>query len=132
MIERYCRKEMKKIWENENKFRVWLDIEIAASEANAELGVIPKEAFNDIKTKANFDLKRIDEIESQVHHDVIAFTTSVSSTLMVKGTLASELRTIFWPTRLMYSATIGSSTTLACFSTSAANCLPMAISFSSE
>jgi adenylosuccinate lyase len=78
MIERYCRKEMKKIWESENKFRVWLDIEIAACEANAELGVIPEEDFINIKTKANFDLKRIDEIESQVHHDVIAFTTSVA------------------------------------------------------
>jgi adenylosuccinate lyase len=69
---------MKKIWENENKFRIWLDVEIAATEANAELGTVPKEDAENIRTKANFDLKRIDEIEAQVHHDVIAFTTSVS------------------------------------------------------
>jgi adenylosuccinate lyase len=78
MIERYSRKAMKTIWENQNKFRIWLDIEIAASKANAELGVIPMADYQNIKDKADFDLARIDEIEAQVHHDVIAFTTSVS------------------------------------------------------
>jgi adenylosuccinate lyase len=78
MIERYCRPAMKKIWDNENKFRIWLDVEIAATEANAELGTVPKKDAENIRNKANFDLKRIDEIEAQVHHDVIAFTTSVS------------------------------------------------------
>lgn len=78
MIERYSRPQMKKIWENENKFRIWLDIEIAACEVNSELGIIPKEDLEIIKSKANFNIARIDEIESQVHHDVIAFLTSVA------------------------------------------------------
>jgi adenylosuccinate lyase len=78
MIDRYCRSKMKSIWDNENKFRIWLDIEIAACEVNAELGIIPADALKTIKDKANFNLSRIDEIESQVHHDVIAFLTSVS------------------------------------------------------
>lgn len=78
MIERYSRSEITKIWDLENKFRIWLDIEIAACEANAELGIIPKSDLAIIKEKANFDLKRIHEIEAEVHHDVIAFLTSVA------------------------------------------------------
>jgi adenylosuccinate lyase len=78
MIERYCRPDMKVIWESANKFRIWLDIEIAACEVNSELGTIPARDLALIKEKANFDLKRIDEIEAQVHHDVIAFLTSVA------------------------------------------------------
>ena len=78
MIERYSRKEIKKIWDNENKFRIWLDIEIAACEARAELGHISAADLAVIKEKANFSLERIDQIEAEVHHDVIAFLTSVS------------------------------------------------------
>ncbi|HNX59491.1 MAG TPA: adenylosuccinate lyase [Spirochaetota bacterium] len=78
MIERYCRPQMKKIWENENKYRLWLDIEIAACEVNAGLGIVPEEDLKIIKEKAAFSVARIDEIESQVHHDVIAFLTSVA------------------------------------------------------
>ena len=78
MIERYTRKEMGKIWEPENRFKKWLDVEIAACEAWAELGEIPKSAVKNIKEKADFDIKRIDEIEAVVKHDVIAFLTSVS------------------------------------------------------
>ncbi|MFH0976704.1 MAG: adenylosuccinate lyase [Spirochaetota bacterium] len=78
MIERYSRKEISNIWTLENKFRIWLDIEIAACEAQAELGIIPQEELKSIKDKASFDVKRIEEIENQVHHDVIAFLTSVS------------------------------------------------------
>lgn len=77
MIERYTRKEMAKIWEPENKFRIWLDIELAACEAFHKLGIIPKKSFENIKNKANFNIKRIDEIENIVKHDVIAFLTSV-------------------------------------------------------
>ncbi|MFC1483306.1 adenylosuccinate lyase [Candidatus Margulisiibacteriota bacterium] len=69
---------MKKIWENENKFNIWLKIEIAACEMNAKLGVIPKSAIPAIKKKAKFNIKRIDQIEKQVNHDVIAFLTSVA------------------------------------------------------
>lgn len=78
MIDRYTRAEIARIWELENKFRIWLEIEIAACEAQSELGIIPPEALATIKAKANFDLNRIEEIENQVHHDVIAFLTSVS------------------------------------------------------
>ncbi len=77
MIERYSRKEIAGIWELENKFRIWLDIEIAVCEAQAELGLIPEAELLEIKKKAGFDLDRIQEVESQVHHDVIAFLTSV-------------------------------------------------------
>lgn len=78
MIERYSRDEIARIWELENKFRIWLDIEIAVCEIYAERGIIPKEDFTVIKEKADFDLNRILEIENQVHHDVIAFLTAVN------------------------------------------------------
>lgn len=77
MITRYTRPEMQRIWADEHKFRIWLDIEILACEAQAELGVIPREAAKIIREKASFDVKRIDEIERQVKHDVIAFLTNV-------------------------------------------------------
>ncbi len=78
MIERYSRKEISRIWDPENKFRIWLDIEIAACEAHAESGIIPAEDLKIIKEKAAFSVERIDEIESRVHHDVIAFLTAVA------------------------------------------------------
>ena len=78
MIERYSRKQMARIWEPENRFRKWLDVEIAACEAWAVLGKIPKKSLDTIKKKAGFDIKRIDEIEKTVKHDVIAFLTSVA------------------------------------------------------
>jgi adenylosuccinate lyase len=68
---------MRKIWEDENKFRIWLEIELLACEAQAELGVIPREAVATIRRKAAFDVARIDEIEREVKHDVIAFLTNV-------------------------------------------------------
>ncbi|WP_298436948.1 adenylosuccinate lyase [Geobacter sp.] len=78
MIERYSRPEMSRIWEPRNRYQKWLDIEIYACEAHAELGNIPCEAVERIKSKANFDVERIDEIERTVKHDVIAFLTSVA------------------------------------------------------
>jgi len=78
MIERYTRKEMAQIWEPENRFRIWLEIETLACEAQAELGVIPKEVVPVIRAKGNFDIPRIDAIEAEVKHDVIAFLTSVA------------------------------------------------------
>jgi len=78
MIDRYSRKEISDIWTLENKFKIWLDIEIAACEANAQLGIIPQEDLKIIKEKAQFTVSRIEEIENQVHHDVIAFLTCVS------------------------------------------------------
>ena len=78
MIERYSREEMARIWAPENRYRKWLDIELYACEAHAEMGTIPREAVERIKTKASFDINRIDEIEKVVKHDVIAFLTSVA------------------------------------------------------
>jgi adenylosuccinate lyase len=65
------------IWEDENKFRIWLEIEILACEAQAQLGVIPAEAVDVIRAKAKFDVDRILQIENEVKHDVIAFLTNV-------------------------------------------------------
>lgn len=77
MIERYSREQMKKVWSDENRFQKWLDVEVALAEAQAEAGVIPNAAPKAFKS-AKIKLKRISEIEAQTHHDVIAFTTSVS------------------------------------------------------
>lgn len=78
MIDRYSREEMKKIWELNSKFQYYLDVELAVCKAYNKLGQIPNEALNDILSKANFSVNRIDEIEREVHHDVIAFLTNVN------------------------------------------------------
>ncbi len=78
MISRYTRPEMGQIWTEENKFQKWLDVEIAACEAQAELGRIPEEAVKTIRERARFEVNRIDEIEREVNHDVIAFLTNVA------------------------------------------------------
>jgi adenylosuccinate lyase len=97
MIERYTRKEMGRLWEPENRFQKWLDVEIAACEAWTELGKIPKKSLDVIKEKAGFDVKRIDEIEAVVRHDVIAFLTSVAekvgpeSRYVHKGLTSSDI-----------------------------------------
>ncbi len=78
MISRYSRPEMASIWEPENKFRIWLDIELAVCEAHARRGIVPAEEMEEIREKASFDLERIYEIENEVHHDVIAFLTAVA------------------------------------------------------
>jgi adenylosuccinate lyase len=77
MIDRYTRQVMGRIWTEENKFRIWLEIEILACEAQAALGVIPREAAAAIRQKARFSTSRISEIEREVKHDVIAFLTNV-------------------------------------------------------
>ncbi len=78
MIERYTREEMGRVWEDQNRYQKWLDVELAACEAWAKKGRIPKAALTRIQKKASFDVARIDEIEKTVKHDVIAFLTSVS------------------------------------------------------
>jgi adenylosuccinate lyase len=78
MIPRYSRPAMAAIWEPENRFAIWLKIEILACEAWAELGRVPREAVEEIKAKAGFDVARIDAIEREVKHDVIAFLTAVA------------------------------------------------------
>lgn len=97
MIPRYSRPEMARIWEPENKFQKWLDVEIAACEAWAELGEIPKKSLATIKKNAKFSIKRIDKIEAKVKHDVIAFLTSVAenvgpdSRYIHKGLTSSDI-----------------------------------------
>ena len=78
MIPRYSRPEMARIWEPETRFRIWLRIETYAAEAMAELGLIPKHAAEAVRKHGGFDIARIDEIEREVKHDVIAFLTSVA------------------------------------------------------
>ncbi|MGV1013652.1 MAG: adenylosuccinate lyase [Methyloceanibacter sp.] len=78
MIPRYSRPEMARLWEPETKFRIWLKIETYAAEAMAELGLIPKHAADAVKKRGDFDIARIDQIEREVKHDVIAFLTSVA------------------------------------------------------
>ncbi|WP_409273252.1 adenylosuccinate lyase [Neobacillus sp. SCS-31] len=81
MIDRYTRPEMAKIWEEHNRFAAWLEVEILACEAWAELGDIPHEDVRKIRENARFDVDRIKEIEEETRHDVVAFTRAVSETL---------------------------------------------------
>ncbi|HTR27183.1 MAG TPA: adenylosuccinate lyase [Terriglobales bacterium] len=78
MIPRYTRPEMARIWSDENRFRTWLAVEVAATETLAEAGIVPKDAAKAIRERANFSVERIFEIEAEVKHDVIAFTTAVA------------------------------------------------------
>ena len=78
MIPRYSRPEMTRIWEPENRFRIWFEIEAHACDAQAELGVMPKSAAKAIWQKGAFEVERIDQIEREVHHDVIAFLTNLA------------------------------------------------------
>ncbi|MBC2279996.1 adenylosuccinate lyase [Listeria welshimeri] len=81
MLERYTRKEMGNIWTEQNRYQAWLEVEILACEAWAELGDIPKEDVEKIRANAKFDVDRIHEIELETRHDVVAFTRSVSESL---------------------------------------------------
>ncbi len=85
MIPRYTRPEMGNIWSDRNKFQQWLEVELAASEALAELGVVPAEAALLLRAHAAFDVGRILEIEREVKHDVIAFTTAVAESMAAAG-----------------------------------------------
>ncbi|MDI9508059.1 MAG: adenylosuccinate lyase [Bacillota bacterium] len=85
MIDRYATEEMKKIWNNENKYRVWLKVELAVLKAYAEKGIIPKDDYLKIEKRAKIDAKRIDELEAETRHDVIAFTRAVGENLGAEG-----------------------------------------------
>jgi len=85
LIPRYTRPEMGRIWSDENKFRCWLKVEIATAEVEAEAGLIPKSAARAIRQKSRFSVDRILEIERQVKHDVIAFTTNVAENIGPAG-----------------------------------------------
>jgi adenylosuccinate lyase len=78
LIPRYTRPEMGHIWSEENRFRNWLTVEVAATQTLSEAGIVPKDAAKVIRERADFDLRRIQEIEAEVRHDVIAFTTAVA------------------------------------------------------
>ena len=78
MIARYTRPEMGHIWSDENRFRTWLAVEVAATETLAEAGLVPKDAARVIRERADFKVDRIHQIEAEVRHDVIAFTTAVA------------------------------------------------------
>src|SRR6201996_8085406 len=78
MIPRYSRPEMTRIWEPENRFRIWFEIEAHACDAQAQLGVIPKEAAAEVWVKGKWEIARIDEIERETKHDVIAFLTNLA------------------------------------------------------
>src|SRR5436305_13268188 len=90
MIARYTRPEMGRIWNDQNKFQQWLEVELAASEALAELGTVPAEAARLLRAHAGFDVGRILEIEKEVKHDVIAFTTAVAETMAAAGHAAAS------------------------------------------
>ena len=87
MIKRYSRKELTDIWSEENKYKIWLDVEIAAAQAMEKLGQIPKGVSSIVRKKAKINVKRIHQIESQVKHDVIAFLTSVTEKAGIKACL---------------------------------------------
>ncbi|HTV58884.1 MAG TPA: adenylosuccinate lyase [Verrucomicrobiae bacterium] len=81
MIARYTRPEMGLIWSEQNKFRKWLDVELAATEALAEEGIVPRTAAENLRARARVDVGRINEIEAKVRHDVIAFTVAVQESV---------------------------------------------------
>ena len=85
MIDRYTRPEMGSIWSEENKYRQWLEVELAAAEALAEMGSVPADAARELRENASFQVARIHEIEREVRHDVIAFTTAVAESMARAG-----------------------------------------------
>jgi adenylosuccinate lyase len=85
MIPRYSRPEMARLWSDESRFQAWLDVEIAATEVLAARGLVPQEALQAIKERARFDVARIDAIEKEVQHDVIAFVTNVAESVGPEG-----------------------------------------------
>ena len=85
MIERYSRKEIAKIWEEKNKYQIWLNIEIAAAQAMEKLKLIPKGVAAVVRKKAKINVERIHKIESKVHHDMIAFLSSITEKVGNEG-----------------------------------------------
>ena len=85
MIERYSRKEITKIWEEKNKYQIWLNIEIAAAQAMEKLKLIPKGVASAVRKKAKINVDRIHKIENKVHHDMIAFLSSITEKVGNEG-----------------------------------------------
>ena len=112
MIPRYSRKVLKDIWEDNNKFQIWLDLEILACEAMEKYGDIPKGTTAKIKKKAKFNVKEIDKIELKTKHDVIAFLTNVAkyvgpeSRFIHKGLTSSDILDTAFSIQLSQSSLI--------------------------
>jgi len=112
MIERYSRKEIKNIWDEKNKYQIWLDIELAAAEAMEKFKIIPKGVSAKIKKKAKINVGRIHKIENKVHHDLIAFLTSVTEKagkegkFLHKGMTSSDVLDTCFNIQLIQSARI--------------------------
>ena len=85
MIERYSRKEIKKIWEESNKYQIWLSIELDVAQAMEKAKIIPYGLSSKIKKRGKINIARIRKIESKVHHDVIAFLTSIAEKIGPEG-----------------------------------------------
>src|ERR1700752_824407 len=81
MIQRYSRPAMREIWSEQRKLEIWLQIELLASQALVEEGIVPKKDFAQMKAKAAFDIERCKELEKTLNHDVIAFTTNVAENI---------------------------------------------------
>ncbi len=88
MIARYTLPAMRRIWSDDNKYKCWLQVEVAASQALAAAGMVPQAAADAIRDRGGFTVARIDEIEAEVRHDVIAFTTTVAEHIGGPGCLA--------------------------------------------
>ena len=112
MIERYSRKEIKEIWEDKNKYQIWLNIEIAAAEAMEKLKIIPKGVASKTKKKSKINVERIHKIEKSVHHDVIAFLTSITEKVgpegrfLHKGMTSSDILDTCFNIQLLQSSKI--------------------------
>ena len=85
MISRYSRKELVRIWSEENKYKIWLDVEVAAAEAMEKLKIIPRGVSKIVRKKGRINVKRIHQIENKVKHDVIAFLTSITEKAGIKA-----------------------------------------------
>ena len=78
MIERYSRKELREIWLDQNRYKIWLDVELAAAEAMEKLKIIPRGVVKKVKSKSKINVDRISNLEGKVRHDVIAFLASIT------------------------------------------------------
>jgi adenylosuccinate lyase len=85
MIDRYTTPAMNAIWSRQAKYQRWMDVEIAIVEAHADLGAVPREAVDEIKAKASFDIARCDEIEKETRHDLMAFVRNLSENVSATG-----------------------------------------------
>jgi len=112
MIERYSRKEIKQIWEDQNRYKIWLEIELAAAQAMEKFNIIPKGVSKKVKSKSKIDVKKISKIEGKVRHDVIAFLTSImeksgkEGRFLHKGMTSSDVLDTCFNLQLRESGTI--------------------------